>query len=289
MRLILLICLTMLAFAANSLLTRAGVVAGADPMQFAVLRVVAGAVTLCGLVALRGRNAGGGFQLFAAQRVFGALALVTYLIGFSLAYRVLDAGLGALILFGVVQMGLFGYALARRQPVSIFRWSGMGLAMVGLAWLVWPVPAAAGETVVRVDLWGAVLMAVAGLAWAAYTVNGQGARDPLGASAGNFAWAAVGMLPVLVLVPSGAMPLIGALSAIASGAIASGLGYALWFKVLPQIQTTTAGIAQLSVPVIALVLGAVLLGEVPDVRAMLAASVVIAGIGVAMIPSRARA
>lgn len=289
MRLILLICLTMLAFAANSLLTRAGVVAGADPMQFAVLRVVAGAVTLCGLVALRGRNSGGGFQLFVAQRVFGALALVVYLIGFSLAFRVLDAGLGALILFGVVQMGLFGYALARRHPVSIFRWIGMGLAMVGLAWLVWPVPAAAGETIVRVDLWGAVLMAVAGLAWVAYTVNGQGVHDPLGASAGNFAWAAVGILPVLVLVPSGALPLIGALSAIASGAIASGLGYALWFKVLPQIQTTTAGIAQLSVPVIALVLGAVLLSEVPDVRAMLAASVVIAGIGVAMIPSRARA
>ena len=137
MRLILLICLTMLAFAANSLLTRAGVVAGADPMQFAVLRVVAGAVTLCGLVALRGRNAGGGFQLFAAQRVFGALALVTYLIGFSLAYRVLDAGLGALILFGVVQMGLFGYALARRQPVHLsLEWHGVGHGwpcVVGLA------------------------------------------------------------------------------------------------------------------------------------------------------------
>jgi drug/metabolite transporter (DMT)-like permease len=206
-----------------------------------------------------------------------------------LAYRVLDAGLGALILFGVVQMGLFGYALVRRQPVSLFRWTGMGLAMVGLAWLVWPVSATADGTAVRVDLWGAVLMAVAGLAWAAYTVNGQGARDPLSASAGNFACAAVVVLPVFVLMPNSAMPLVGALTAIASGAIASGLGYALWFKVLPQIQTTTAGIAQLSVPVIALVFGAVVLGEVPDVRAMLAAAVVIAGIGVAMIPSRARA
>jgi drug/metabolite transporter (DMT)-like permease len=289
MRLILLICLTMLAFAANSLLTRAGVVAGADPMQFAVLRVAAGAVTLCGLVALRGRNSGGGFQLFALSRVFGAAALVTYLIGFSLAYRILDAGLGALILFGVVQMGLFGYALVRRQPVSLFRWTGMGLAMVGLAWLVWPVSATADGTAVRVDLWGAVLMAVAGLAWAAYTVNGQGARDPLSASAGNFAWAAVAVLPVLVLMPNSAMPLVGALTAIASGAIASGLGYALWFKVLTQIQTTTAGIAQLSVPVIALVLGAVVLGEVPDVRATLAAAVVIAGMGIAIIPNRARA
>ena len=82
--------------------------------------------------------------------------MLSYLRGLSLADLVLEWGLGALSLFGVVQMGFFGDALARRHPGSIFRWIGMGLARVGLAWLVWPVPAAAGETVVRVDLWGAV-------------------------------------------------------------------------------------------------------------------------------------
>lgn len=272
MRLFLLTTLTMIAFAANSVLNRAAVQAGdADPAGFAVLRVAAGALVLALLLRARG----GTFDLAAPRRWLGAGALAVYMIGFSLAYLGLDAGVGALILFGTVQITLFAQSAVfgtRPSPVQI---AGTLVAFGGLMLALWPDPGASGSAV------AAGCMVAAGLGWAAYTLAGRGARDPVAASAAHF----VLCVPlVLLLVPFADLHLSawGAVLAIASGALTSGLGYALWYAVLPGLPGARAAVVQLSVPVIALGLGAALLGEAVTVRAGLAAVLVLGGIALAL-------
>ena len=274
MRLFALAALAMCFLAANSLLTRAGVLDGTDPLAFAAIRVGAGAVVLSLLALRRGITVTGG------RRWGAALALAVYLLGFSLAYRSLDAGLGALILFATVQLGLFGIGLARGEGTSPRQVGGMALALGGLGWLLWP----GGP--VHTDAVDAALMVVAGLAWAFYSLAGRFEPRPLAGSAGNFLLAA-GMFalaaPLWIAAP---VTPFGALMAVASGGIASGIGYAMLFRVLPAMGSATAGIAQLAVPVIALLAGAAILGEVPSVRAMAAAALVLSGIALATLRLR---
>lgn len=272
MRLLLLTCVTMLLFAANSLLTRAGVAAGTEPMTFAMVRVAAGAVVL-GVLALRAR---GHVPLRGVARGVAVCALVVYLVGFSMAYISLDAGVGALILFGVVQAGLFAGALAVSEPIGLRRWAGMLIALTALAWLLWPGPGAV------VSGTGALWMILAGLGWALYTWQGRSEPWALGGTAGNFLIAA-GAVALIWLAVGGAITASGLVAAIASGAIVSGLGYALWFHVLPQMRATTAGLAQLTVPVIALLAGAMFLGEAISLEAALACAGVLGGIALATV------
>lgn len=274
MRLFLLAALALCFLAANSLLTRAGVVDGTDPLTFAAIRVGAGAIVLSLLAAKRGITLTGG------RRWGAALALAVYLLGFSLAYRTLDAGLGALILFALVQIGLFGIGLARGEGTGPQQLGGMALALGGLAWLLWP----SGE--LQIDPVDAALMATAGLAWAFYSLAGKFEPRPLAGSAGNFLLAA-GMFALATPLWMGApITPFGTLMAILSGGIASGIGYAMLFRVLPAMGSATAGIAQLSVPVIAMLAGAVLLAEVPSQRALAAGALVLAGIALATIKRR---
>jgi drug/metabolite transporter (DMT)-like permease len=261
--------LALCLLAANSLLTRAGVIGGTDPLAFAAIRVGAGAVTLSLLAARRGLPLGG------ARRWGAALALAVYLLGFSLAYRSLDAGLGALILFATVQIGLFALGLARGEPAGAARLSGMALALGGLCWLLWPSPD------VRADPLDAGLMVAAGLAWAAYSFAGKFEARPLSGSAGNFLLAAGAFALAAPIWWGAAVTPDGIAFAIASGAVASGLGYALLFRVLPRMGAGTAGLAQLCVPVIAMAGGAALLAEWPTQRALLSAAMVLAGIALA--------
>lgn len=258
--------------AANSLLTRAGVLDGTDPLAFAAIRVGAGAVVLAALAARRGITLGG------VRRGGAALALAVYLLGFSLAYRSLDAGLGALILFACVQLGLFAIGLARGEGTGARALTGMALALAGLAWLLWPEEGASADPV------DAGLMALAGLAWAGYSLAGRFEPRPLAGSAGNFLLAA-GMFALAAPLWLGApVTAFGALMAVLSGAVASGLGYAMLFRVLPAMGSATAGVAQLSVPVIAMIAGAALLGELPTLQTVGAAALVLAGIAVATLP-----
>jgi len=167
MRLFLLVALTMTAFAGNSVLNRYAVGnLGTDPMMFALIRTVAGAVTLTGLIVAMGAR-----PTFTSKQVAGGTALAVYMLGFSWAYLSLDAGLGALILFGVLQIAMFGFAVWRGQTIAPLRWIGAGFAICGLTVLLWPTGAAS------VPFGGAVAMVAAGLAWAAYTLLGQGAQN----------------------------------------------------------------------------------------------------------------
>lgn len=267
--------LALCLLAANSLLTRAGVLDGTDPLAFAAIRVASGAVVLAALAARRG------VPLAGARRWGAAAALLIYLLGFSLAYRSLDAGLGALILFATVQIGLFGIGLTRGEAAGPSRLAGMGLALGGLAWLLWPVGGAAADPV------DAGLMVAAGLAWAAYSFAGKFETRPLSGTAGNFVLAAAAFALAAPFWWSAPVTPLGAGLAILSGGIASGLGYAILFRVLPTMGSATAGLLQLSVPVIALAAGAALLGEVPGARSIGAAGLVLAGIALAILgPTR---
>ena len=283
MRLIAVSVLVMVAFAANSVLNRAAVGGGQiGALDFALLRAVAGVGMLMVLIRLRG----GAVPLLAPRRVFGGVMLSTYLIGFSLAYLAMDAGLGALILFGGVQVTMFAGALVLGERPPARRWFGAGLALVGLVWLVCP---GAGATA---PLWAVGAMAAAALGWGIYSLIGRGSADPLGDTGAAFVWATV-LGFVAVLVHTGGSMVndatwAGMALAAISGAVTSGLGYALWYRVLPRIGASVAGLMQLSVPVIAGLGGALLLAEAPTRAMILAGAVVLGGIGWGLWPQRTK-
>ncbi len=274
-----LVALVMTAFAANSLLNRAAVGPGhIDALTFAAVRTVAGAVTLAALALIAGRLR----RPPAAALAIGALSLVTYMVCFSLAYRRLDAGVGALILFGGVQITMFAGGILGGERPRPARVAGALLALAGLAWMV--LPRGTGDT----DAGYAGLMALAAVGWGIYSLNGRRATDALAATAANFVAAApicvlaALMLPHPDIAPSAA----GIALAVVSGAITSGLGYALWYAVLPRLEASLAALAQLTVPVIAMAGGAALLGERIGPATLMAAALVLAGVALGSFAGR---
>lgn len=283
MRLALLTALTMLAFAANSILNRMALAEGdIDALGFVLIRVVSGAVVLVALALIQRR----GLPMFRPGRIVGALSLCLYLLGFSIAYVRLDAGLGALILFGCVQITMCAGAIIGGESVPPARWLGAGVAMVGLGWLVWPSGA------VSVPVLGSVFMALAGVGWGLYSLAGRKAGDPLAATAANFLWAVPVCLIIPLTLPVQMEPVDvttrGIVLACLSGGVTSALGYALWYSLLPQLKTTVAGLVQLSAPVIAILGGVLLLGEALTLRLVLAAAIVLGGIAVGLLAGQRR-
>lgn len=268
----------MCAFAANSVLNRIGVaINGMNPMDFATVRTGAGAGMLWILVALRKAPRP---AVFTLKRLYGSTALAIYMIGFSLAYITLDAGLGALILFGVLQIVVFTWAVIEGGKIPVLRWIGAGIALTGLGVLLWP----SGATPVPFS--GAIAMTIAGASWAVYTLLGRAEADPLGATASNFLLCLPLVAAVMLWGGLGSMPTAGIVTAIIAGALTSGVGYALWYSALPSLPTTVAGIAQLSVPVIAVTAGVIFLGEPLTMRLLIAGTFVLGGIAVSLTARR---
>lgn len=278
MRLLLLTALTMLAFAANSVLNRWAVGPGhIGAVEFACVRLLAGAGMLAALVLWqRGGIAWPGRK----GRLAGAFGLSAYLLGFSLAYRGLDAGTGALVLFGTVQVTMFAGALILREPVPNRRWAGAGLALAGLTLIAAPVGSGAA-------LLPLSLMVSAGIGWGVYSLAGRGAKDPVAATAWNFVLSLPLVLPVGLATGFERPDATGVGLAILSGAVTSGLGYALWYQVVPRLGAARAAVAQLTVPVIAALGGAILLAELPGPGFWLSAALVLGGVGLASLPYRA--
>jgi drug/metabolite transporter (DMT)-like permease len=281
MRLFLLTSLTMMAFAANSLLNRLAVSAGhADPASFAVLRVCAGASVLIALVLLSGKGAG----LWRRPPYLGGAGLAVYMLGFSLAYLSLDAGLGALILFGTVQIAMFTITALRGSRAGARQVTGAFVAFLGLAWVLFP---SGGWST---DLPGAVLMVLAGLGWAVFTLEGRGVGDPLIATSTSFliclpcVFLALPLSPVVLTLDT-----TGILLAILSGGVTSGLGYALWYWLVPQLDAGVSSTVQLSVPIIALVAGVILLDEAASLKLVIGGAIVIFGIALALRPPKVAA
>ena len=257
----------MLAFAGNSLLCRAALAhTGIDAATFTLLRLASGALVLALLVVRRGRSVtAGGSWLSAA-------ALFIYAICFSLAYRSLSAATGALLLFGMVQASMVGWGLWRGERLSLWQTVGLALAIVGLLGLLLPGLQAP-------PFGAAALMMAAGVAWGAYSLRGRGQGDPTVFTGGNFVRATPMALAALPLASSLSLDRAGVGLALASGALTSGLGYAVWYRVLPRLSPTQAASVQLSVPVLAAAGGVVLLGESWSTRLTLAGLAIVGGVG----------
>lgn len=261
---------TLVCFAANSLLCRAALRPGlADAASFTLVRLASGAAMLALLIALQrsGRPRGGSWA--------SALSLSGYALAFSFAYRRIDAGVGALVLFAAVQAGMIGWSVVKGERPLPREWAGLALALGGLLALSRPGRSAP-------DPAGLGLMALAGLAWAAYTLRGRGAGDPLATNADNFLRGVPMAAAALVLVPEIHMAPRGLGLAAASGAIASGLGYTLWYAALRGLGRTQAAVVQLAVPVIAALGGVLLLGETATLRLLLCGGAILGGIALAL-------
>ena len=266
--------LAMVAFAANSVLNRIALAdGGVDAATYTGIRLGSGAVMLVLILAWRG-NAPRWGQIGGS--VSGAIALFVYAIAFSFAYLKLATGTGALLLFVAVQFGMLGWAIRNGDRLGAFEWIGFGVAILFLVWLLSP-------GITAPDPFGAGLMILAGLAWAVYTLKGRKSSSPLVDTAGNF----LRCLPVAIVLILPAFWLqtttpAGWLYAIASGALASGLGYALWYSVLPKLERSTAAYVQLTVPAIAAAGGVVFVAEPLTLRLVLSAVGVLGGVALAL-------
>jgi drug/metabolite transporter (DMT)-like permease len=265
--------LAMVAFAGNSLLCRQALKHTAiDPASFTTIRLVSGAMMLW-LVTRMQQNAPAGKGNWRS-----ALALFAYAAGFSFAYVSLPAASGALLLFGAVQATMIGHAVWAGERLRVF--IGVVLAFGGLVGLLLPGLSAP-------PLAGALLMMGAGVAWGVYSLRGKGAGDPTRVTAGNFMRAVPITLGLSLFTLSFAsVDAAGFYYAIASGALASGLGYAIWYTALPALKNTSAASVQLSVPVIAALGGIVFLGEPMTLRLILASVAILGGIALVIVQKR---
>jgi drug/metabolite transporter (DMT)-like permease len=263
--------LTMIAFAANSILCRLALkTTPIDPATFTVIRLVSGAATLWLIVKIR---TGGNVRAGSWPSAF---SLFAYAAAFSFAYVSLSAGTGALILFGSVQATMILYGLLRGERFTPLQTVGLLLALGGLVTLVLPGVAAPHWA-------GASLMTIAGIAWGAYSLMGRASTRPIETTAGNFLRASVpGAILSAASLSVFAWDARGALLAVLSGAVASGLGYAVWYTVLPALRATHAATVQLSVPVIAAIGGVVLLSETLSLRLVLCSVAVLGGIALVL-------
>lgn len=279
MRTVLLTVVAILAFAANSLLCRLALGQGLiDAATFTTVRVITGAVTLC-LIALFCRRPHD--RSTADWR--SAVMLFTYMAFFSFAYLSLSAGTGALVLFGAVQLTMFIVALREGEHFSLLSWAGLTAAILGLTYLVLPGLAAP-------DPMGAILMAIAGIAWGFYSLLGRGAADPLEATARNFVYSVPLVLIVsLIFLSDFNTSTNGLALAVASGAIASGCGYVIWYAALAGLSGTRAATVQLSVPVIAAFGGVVILSEQITLRLLIASAATLGGVAIVMTQRSAKA
>lgn len=276
--------LALLAFAGNSLLCRLALRTGeADPVSFTVLRLVAGAACLWAIGRMQRWPAGG-------RSWWPAAWLALYAMAFSWAYVRLNAGTGALLLFGSVQLTMLTVARWRGEALSPWFWVGASLAAGGVAWLVLP-----GAT--APDPAAAVAMAAAGLSWGGYTLAGRGVTNPGAATRDHFARAVVLVIPMAVVallasaaVTTGADGRMASLAwglptargmwlAVLSGAVTSGLGYVLWYAALRTMTASRAAVLQLTVPVLTAAVAVPLLGERPSWRLAAASALVLGGIG----------
>ncbi len=259
--------LAMLAFAANSLLCRFALrETSIDAATFTSIRIGSGALVLWGIASWRSGPAQGSGSWLSAIALFG------YAAGFSFAYLSLTAGTGALLLFGAVQVTMTGYGVWQGERLRLPQIAGLSIALSGLVILLFPGIAAPSPM-------GAALMILAGVAWGVYSLRGRRADDATRTTAGNFLRAVpLSTALSLLMVARLRADVPGILCAVASGALASGLGYTVWYAALRGLKATHAATVQLSVPVLAAAGGVIVLGERPGFRLAFAAVAILGGI-----------
>ncbi|MCW8908608.1 MAG: DMT family transporter [Sedimenticola sp.] len=277
LRTALLTTLAMIAFAANSLLCRLALGGETiDAASFTTLRLASGALMLW-LVTQAGSRP---VTRPLSRDWLSAAMLFLYAVTFSFAYTTLSTGTGALILFGAVQLTMFLVGLRRGEHFSPLSWTGLAIALAGLVYLLSPGISAP-------DPFGALLMVAAGIGWGVYSLRGQGASHPLHGNARNFLLALpMALLVSLVFYDDRLLTPSGMLIAIFSGAVASGLGYIIWYAALKGLSATGAATVQLSVPVIAAFGGVMLLSEAVTTRLIIASAATLGGVALALTQRR---
>jgi len=259
----------MIAFAGNSLLCRVALsTTSIDAANFTTIRISSGAITLFILVSLARRawSVGGNWP--------SAMALFGYAAGFSFAYLSLTAATGALLLFGAVQCTMIGYGLIKGERMNLLQTTGVLVAVSGLIGLLLP-----GLSAPPIP--SAMLMLGAGLSWGIYSLRGRGVSDATRETAGNFARAVpFALLASIFYLHNAVFDAFGAGLAVASGALASGLGYAIWYSVLPALTATSAATVQLTVPALAAAGGVVFLSEPVSLRLGLASAAILGGVAI---------
>jgi drug/metabolite transporter (DMT)-like permease len=264
--------LALTAFAANSLLCRSALGRGAiDAASFSTIRLAAGAAALLAILRVtRPRDAAVRGSWLSAALLF------LYAVPFSYAYVTLGAGTGALILFGSVQATMLAVALFTGERPHPVEWTGLVVALSGLVYLVLPGLSAPSPV-------GCALMTTAGMAWGAYSIRGRGASNPLAETTGNFLRSVPLAVAVsLVAARSAGVTAAGAVLAILSGVLASGLGYVAWYAALSGLTATRAASVQLAVPVLAAAGGVAFLSERITVRLVASAVLILGGVGLAL-------
>jgi drug/metabolite transporter (DMT)-like permease len=268
--------LAMMAFAGNSVLCRLALKHSAiDAASFTTIRLISGALVLWLVTrTAQGSRSGAGSWL-------SALALFAYAAGFSFAYASLPTATGALLLFGAVQATMIGYGLWKGERFRRLQLAGLGLAFAGLVGLLLPGLSAP-------PLSGSLLMLGAGAAWGIYSLRGRAAGDPTQVTAGNFLRAVpLAIALSLITLKFPALTTAGIWYAVLSGAVTSGIGYAVWYATLPALKATTAATVQLSVPVIAALGGIAFLGEPVSLRLALASGAILGGIALVVLEKQA--
>lgn len=261
------ICIAMLAFAANSVLCRLALAEQQiDPMSFSLIRVCSGAAVLLLL------------YIFSVQKakiqwnIKNGFSLALYIVAFSMAYLHIDAGVGALLLFGTVQLSMVGYGLCHGEKINIQRGAGLGIAILGIFILL--LPGATAPNLVYV-----AIMVLSGIGWAMYSIAGKNMQNPLASTLANFVMAIPFVLLAYVAfyTQSFAKPQ-GVLLAVLSGGLASSGAYVLWYAIVKHIDRVTASTVQLSVPCLAILGGSLFIGETIGLRIVLSTMIVLLGI-----------
>lgn len=273
--------LAMLAFAANSVLARLALsTPDIGPWGFTTIRLISGALILTLIAKSRQTESSGNW--------ISAASLLLYAACFSYAYLQLAAGTGALILFAAVQITMIGGGLISGERLSKLQWLGTAIAVIGLIYLLSP-------NIEAPPLFGALLMMVSGLGWGLYSLRGRKAGDPTAQTTGNFVKAGIICAIATPFILSGLqLGLIhesapntkGVLLALASGTVTSALGYVIWYMALKHLTATRAGIAQLTVPVIAAFGGMIFISEPLTLRFMILSTIILAGVGIATMTRR---
>lgn len=267
----------MVAFAANSVFARLALgAAQIDAGGYTGIRLLSGAIILAVLLLIKRQELALPAAFRERARWPTAAALFGYAIAFSYAYEFLGAGMGALILFATVQITMLGWALFKGDRPGSIALGGMAVALGALVYLVSP-------GIVAPDPLGSVLMIIAGISWAVYSLLGRGSKEPLVDTAYNF----ILTVPVALVLTAVSLALrspspAGVGWAIASGALASGIGYAVWYRALPLLSRSSAAIVQLTVPVIAAAGGILFIGEELTLRLVIASALILGGVAIAI-------
>lgn len=271
-RVFLLTTLTMIAFAGNSLLCRAALKETAiDAASFTTLRLISGAMMLWLIVRISRRSQAGSGNWLSAFALFVYAAFLSY------AYAGLTTAMGALLLFGAVQATMIGHGIRAGEHLLKLQVAGLVIALAGLVGLLLPGLSAP-------PLFSSILMLASGVAWGIYSLRGKGAGDPTRVTAGNF----LRSVPIsaalsMLMINRASVDSAGFWYAVASGALTSGIGYSIWYTVLPSLKAAKAATVQLSVPVIAALGGIIFLGEPLTLRLVLSSAAILGGIALVIL------